>query len=282
MTPRRILVPLDGRRASEAALAIAGELASAAGGTLYVIRVLETPGPSAEASVRHRAAAQQATRYLGSVRQRVTAEAGVELSTAVWSGSPAAAIVKAAELIEADMIVMATGARSGAPPKLVGSVVERVLAGTRRPVVVVTAPEALVDTSLGDAAPLPNRVLTDAETRLPADPPAAGDRALAPTEAYLESLRPVEECERDVVRMVTTIQDAAKRLERWQAVHVAHAGAGFPKEVTMAGRAIDATTWPTAGQLADTLADWHSAAESARVAWSHVPDEERSGLPPPP
>ena len=111
---------------------------------------------------------------------------------------------------------------------------------------------------------------------------AAGDRGLSPAEAYLESLRGVEQCERDVVRIVTTIQEAAKRLERWQAVHVAHAGAGFPKEVTMAGRVIDATTWPTAGQLADTLADWHSAAEAARVAWRHVPDEERSGLPAPP
>jgi nucleotide-binding universal stress UspA family protein len=282
MTARRILVPLDGRRASEAALAVAGELARGSGGSLYLIRVLETPGPTAEASVRHRAAAQKAQRYLASVRQRVAAEAGVDVSTAVWSGSPAAAIVKAADLIEADMIVMATGARSGAPPKLVGSVVERVLGGTRRHVLVVTAPEALVDTSLGDAAPLPNRVLADAETRLPPAPRAAGDRGLSPAEAYLESLRGVEQCERDVVRIVTTIQEAAKRLERWQAVHVAHAGAGFPKEVTMAGRVIDATTWPTAGQLADTLADWHSAAEAARVAWRHVPDEERSGLPAPP
>lgn len=282
MTPRRILVPLDGRRASEAALPVAGGLASAARATLYVIRVLETPGPTAEASVRHRAATRQARRYLASIRQRVAAEAGVEVSTAVWSGSPAAGIVKAADLIEADMIVMATGARSGAPPQLVGSVVERVLAGTRRPVLVVTAPEALVDTALGDAAPLPNRVLTDAETRLPAASWAAGDRWSSPAEAYLECLRRVEECERGVLRVVTTIQDAAKRLERWQAVHVAHAGAGFPKEVTMAGRGIDAATWPTAEQLADTLADWHSAAEAARVAWRHVPQEERAGLPPPP
>jgi len=39
-----------------------------------------------------------------------------------------------------------------------------------------------------------------------------------------------------------------------------HDGAGFPKEVTMVGRSIDASTWPTARQLADTLAAWHETA----------------------
>ena len=64
--------------------------------------------------------------------------------------------------------------------------------------------------------------------------------------------------------------------------HVVHAGAGFPKEVTMVGRSIDASTWPTAQQLADTLATWHEAAEIARTAWARLPRETRSSMPPPP
>jgi hypothetical protein len=56
---------------------------------------------------------------------------------------------------------------------------------------------------------------------------------------------------------------------------------GFPKEVTMVGRSIDASTWPTARQLADTLAAWHETAEVARTAWAHLPRETRSHTPPP-
>ena len=155
MKPRRILVPLDGRRASETALPAAVELARESGGKLYLLRVLGTPAPTAEASVRYRAAVQRGERYLAATRQRLARDEGLDVGTAVWSGSPAAAIVKAADLTEADMIVMATGGRTGAPRTLVGSVVERVLRGTKRPVLVVKPADAVVDAALDDAAPLP-------------------------------------------------------------------------------------------------------------------------------
>jgi hypothetical protein len=73
----------------------------------------------------------------------------------VWSGSPAAAIVKAADLIDAELIVMARSGRTGAPRQLLGSVVERVLRGTSCPVLVVTPADACVDASLCDATPVP-------------------------------------------------------------------------------------------------------------------------------
>jgi hypothetical protein len=100
--------------------------------------------------------------------------------------------------------------------------------------------------------------------------------------AYLTALRAVEQSEREVRKVVTVIQEAARHLEHWQGVHVAHAGAGFPKEVTMIGPMIDAASWPSAERLAETLAAWHGSAETARVAWRQVPEAERAGLPPPP
>jgi hypothetical protein len=106
-------------------------------------------------------------------------------------------------------------------------------------------------------------------------PPAGGS-------PYLDALRELQQRESEIVRMVATIQQAAKCLEHWQAVDVVHGGAGFPKEVTMVGRSIDASTWPTARQLADTLAAWHENAEVARTAWAHLPREARSRMPPPP
>jgi nucleotide-binding universal stress UspA family protein len=97
----------------------------------------------------------RAERYLAATRRRIATDGRITVSTAVWSGSPAAAIVKAADLIDADLIAMARSGPTGAPPELAGSVVERVLRGTRRPVLVLAPPEARVETSLGDAAPLP-------------------------------------------------------------------------------------------------------------------------------
>lgn len=284
MKPRRILVPLDGRRASESALPAAIEFARESGrkGKLYLLRVLGTSEPTAGASVRYRAAVQRAERYLAATREQLVADGVSDVSAAVWSGSPAAAIVKAAELTEADMIIMATGGRTGPPRKLVGSVVERVLRGTKRPVLVVASAEAVVDTSLGEAAPLADRAATVLVRSPAATPDLPGGRRSPPSETYLDAVRNLQQHEREALRLVTTIQGAAKSLERWQAVHVAHAGAGFPKEVTMTGRLIDASSWPTGRQLGDTLAAWHSAAETARVAWGHVPQAERAELPRPP
>jgi hypothetical protein len=99
---------------------------------------------------------------------------------------------------------------------------------------------------------------------------------------YLDALGELQRREVEILRMVATIQHAAKCLERWQAVSVVSGGAGFPKEVTMVGRSIDASTWPSPRQLADTLAAWHEAAEALRLVWAHLPGETRSSLPPPP
>jgi nucleotide-binding universal stress UspA family protein len=154
MAPPRVLLALDGRRASEAALPVAVDLARDSGGDLYVLRVVEAPAPSVGARVRHQAAVQRAERYLDAIRARLAGEGVEGVSTAVWYGSPAAAIVKAAELLEADVIVMARSGRTGAPRAMVGSVVELVLRGTRRSVLVIAPPEATVDTPPGDAAPV--------------------------------------------------------------------------------------------------------------------------------
>lgn len=268
----RVLVPLDGRPASEAALPAAIELARQSGGSLYLLRVLGPPEPTPGPLLQHEAAAQKAEGYLAAMRQRLAAQGIRDIHTAVWSGTPAAAIVKAADLTEADMIVMATSGQSGPPRALVGSVVDRVLRGTKRPVLVIRPADAVVDASLGDAVPLPDHSVVASPGSLR---PAPGDR-------YLDAWRDLQQHEREVLRIVTTIQEAARNLERWQAVHVAHAGAGFPTEVTMTGRVVDASTWPTAQQLADALAAWHSAAEAAREAWHRdVPPEQRASLPPP-
>lgn len=167
---RRILVPLDGRRAAETALPAAVKTAGGSGASLYLLHVLAAAAAPVRLSPRHREAVQKAERYLAATRQRIAPEVD-GVNTAVWAGSPAAAIVKAADLIDADLIVIARSGRTGPPRTLVGSVVERVLRGTKRPVLVVTPAEAAVDLRLGDAAPLPDREAT--EPTIPGTIPSA-------------------------------------------------------------------------------------------------------------
>jgi nucleotide-binding universal stress UspA family protein len=254
MKLRRVLVPLEGRDGTEVALPAAIDLVKGSDAGLHLVLVLETPAPAPEAR-------EEAEQYLEATRQRLATQGLLDVTTAVWSGARAAAIVGAAEASDTDVIVMAAAV---APERSV----ERVLQGTSRPVLVIRPADAPVSRPPGDAARLPS--LRQVEPS-----PAMDSR-------YLDALRELGERERGVVRLVTTIQQAAKHLEHWQAVHVARAGAGFPKEVTMVGRAIDASAWPTGQQIAETLSAWHEAAERARTAWACLPEAARAGVPPPP
>lgn len=178
--PRKILVPLDGRRAAEAALPAAIELARTAGSRVYLLHTLAVAAPTVDASVRHQGAERSAGRYLAAVRKRLAAGGVIDVSIAVWSGAPAAAIVKAAELTGADVIVMARSGPTGPPRDLVGSAVERVLRGTRRPVLVIAPPDAAVDEGLGDAAPLPEPAMPDHRPDPHGIPSARGPRVPSP------------------------------------------------------------------------------------------------------
>ena len=258
MKLRRVLVPLEGRDGAEAALAAAIDLVKESGARLQLVLVLELPAPAPKAR-------EDAEQYLTATRQRLATQGLIDVTTAVWSGARAAAILGAAEVSDTDMIVMA--AHAALEP-----IVERVLEGTSRPVLVIRPADAPVTRPPGEAVLLPG--LRQA-ARQAEHPPTAASR-------YLSALSEFGERERGVVRIVMTIQQAAKHLEHWQAVHVVHAGAGFPKEVTMVGRAIDASAWPTGRQIAETLAAWHEAAERARMAWARLPEEARTGMPPPP
>ena len=128
---------------------------------------------------------------------------------------------------------------TGPPREIAGSVVERVIHGTRRLLLAIRSADAAVETPRGEAFPIPNR--PEAAQRAEHRPKTGG--------RYLD---------------------------------VAHSGAGFPTEVSMAGRAIDASTWPTARELADTLAGWHATAEMARTEWARLPTDARSNIPSPP
>jgi nucleotide-binding universal stress UspA family protein len=88
----------------------------------------------------------------------ITARLGVtreQVATFVWRGSPASAIVKAAQHYQADVIVMTTHGRAGREKEMFGSVAEAVLRGVALPVLVVRPSGVVVQAPPGEAVPWP-------------------------------------------------------------------------------------------------------------------------------
>jgi nucleotide-binding universal stress UspA family protein len=133
----KILVPLDGSQAAEAAIPVAVRLAGEPKATLVLLavanaRLSQEPGP-AEPGI---APVQDARSYLEGARGRLMPDID-GVTTRVWSGPAAVAIVKAAQSYGVDMIVMTTHGRSGRERDLFGSVADAVLREAPMPVLVL-------------------------------------------------------------------------------------------------------------------------------------------------
>lgn len=142
----KILVPLDGSALAEAALVKAVEIAKESPkASLVLLRAAEAPvlagGDPVEAQVE---VVREAEEYLEGLANRLRAEGVTEVSTSVWYGPPAPAIVEAAEISKADMIVMSTHGRSGIGRLFLGSVAESVLRATRTPILLLRSAGAPV------------------------------------------------------------------------------------------------------------------------------------------
>ena len=147
----RILVPLDGSPASEAALAPAEILARVFGARLGLLSVVPTlatvPTDRAPAALLLPGATaasleieEEATRaYLNGLADRLRAQA-VDVEAQIGRGDPAFEVPEAADRIAADLLVMATHGRSGMGAVWAGSVASRIAARYRRPMLLVRAP----------------------------------------------------------------------------------------------------------------------------------------------
>jgi nucleotide-binding universal stress UspA family protein len=136
---RRILVPHDFSEAADAALDVAADLAVTQHARLTVLHVVEPfhPPPEVVAWLRQ---AEQIGPQLKRLEEAVTARMGrrrVPVGCRVVVGYPVDAILEAAE--DADLIVMATQGRTGLPHLLIGSVAERIVRHSPKPVLTVRA-----------------------------------------------------------------------------------------------------------------------------------------------
>lgn len=138
---KRILVPLDGSAFSEAILPYAKQLARTLDAEIVLLHVIveavaefETPrSPLAPQPVEVKKARLEAMEYIKRVCNHLEQE-GYNSTYLIRDGGVAETIISAAEIMQAEMIVMSTHGRSGLSHMLAGSVAEQVV--RRSPILV--------------------------------------------------------------------------------------------------------------------------------------------------
>lgn len=135
----RMLVPLDGSHLAEAAVPIAVRLAEACGAALTLLHVIERDAPSSIHGERHLANATEAGAYLAQLTRRLASN-GRTVDYHVHEvpvGNVARSIASHADEQGSDLVVVSTHGAGGIRRGLWGSIAQRVLQLSRRPVLLV-------------------------------------------------------------------------------------------------------------------------------------------------
>lgn len=133
----KILVPLDGSQFSERALPSAMDLAQSDDAKVHLFTVIDGHLESAFEEIgqaEHLEAIDAARAHLSGQAAEVADHGISTTTTMVKSRNAAEAIVREAEAVGADLIVMTTHGRSGLRRWMLGSVAEKVLRATPVPV----------------------------------------------------------------------------------------------------------------------------------------------------
>ncbi len=142
---KKILVPLDGSELAEKVLPHAAALAKESGAEVTLLSVVQLSlGFTAtkleaipEAAAERKAALKaEAVTYLEKI-QRDLKEKGIRARTVALEGDVAAQIIAYAEQEDIHLIAMATHGRSGIDRFVMGSVAEKVVRHTTKPVLLV-------------------------------------------------------------------------------------------------------------------------------------------------
>ncbi len=146
---KKILVTLDGSEYSERSLPYAKLFSQVFGAEILLLAVPEVPeaekyGPMADVVVEMRQQAEAtATQYLEGVATRLQAN-GNPVHILVTGSNPARTIFQVSEVEDVDLIMMATRGRGGLDRILMGSVAERLVQHTVRPVLLVPVHEEVI------------------------------------------------------------------------------------------------------------------------------------------
>lgn len=135
---KRILVPLDGSPLALAILPYIEDLASKLGAEVVLFRVLSAAGVFPDTARKEEFAAWIDLRF----EERRLQEKGIATSISIRHASDAAEeIIDFADKNAIDLIAMSTHGRTGLSRMVFGSVAEKVLRGTSKPILLIRATE---------------------------------------------------------------------------------------------------------------------------------------------
>jgi nucleotide-binding universal stress UspA family protein len=124
----KILCPIDFDDGSMQALDVAAKMAQESDATLYLMHVIFGPLTKPVEESNRTAIEKLAREHLDTTVRR---------EVVIQNGEPGAAILAAADNLEVDLIAMATHGRKGVAHLFLGSVAERVVRGSKQPVLIV-------------------------------------------------------------------------------------------------------------------------------------------------
>ena len=137
----KVLVPLDGSPMAEETLCLVEDLVKTHKGQLMLLRVANFHAfPGADNKTLERQAVERAEEYLARIEADLKAK-GVNVSTHVRVGDPATEILSQAEKY-ASVVVMTTHGRGGLTRWAMGSVADRVIRRSKKPVLIIRPKEA--------------------------------------------------------------------------------------------------------------------------------------------
>jgi nucleotide-binding universal stress UspA family protein len=137
---KKILVPVDFTPSSEAAIAVGLKFAKMHGAELVLLHVVEGNAPMSEFFAEGDLTEKKRAYSLMMLEKLESQHKGhgIALSHLIKDGKPYTAILKAAEEILAEMIVLGTWGSHAVESGMIGSNVNKVVRGARIPVVTVT------------------------------------------------------------------------------------------------------------------------------------------------
>jgi nucleotide-binding universal stress UspA family protein len=141
-----IIVPVDGSAPSDAAIALALQVASAEGASVTFVHAIDPAkiaalaAPSSlDPTVAIQAAEEAATEILASAAAQVK-PGRLTSSTQLLEGDPVSTVLDLAKERSADLIIVGSHGRGGLSRALLGSVAEGILRKSTIPVLVTHAP----------------------------------------------------------------------------------------------------------------------------------------------
>ena len=155
--PRHILVPIDHSMFSLAALQYAEEVAGLFGAAITVLHVMDHAEQSAVHAHGKEAMKEQVIRTMREQISHLLIQHNLvpqSLNIEVRFGHAAREIIRCAEALHADLLVMSTHGRTGLRHALIGSVAEKVVRNSRCPVLTVKPEEfrEMVDITENDVS----------------------------------------------------------------------------------------------------------------------------------